>query len=166
MCWRLIIHFERGEKVVMATNTKVSAVEHAALVARKWVGTVAEEFDTDDYEFVYGVLRAWLHTLRDRLTVESAAHFSAQLPDLLRGVFFAGWDPNGVPVKYDAQGYSTHFAREANIAVRDVGKAAPTTTSALLRLLPATQIDKVLSQLPEDIRALLRGRGLSAPHAS
>jgi uncharacterized protein (DUF2267 family) len=58
---------------------------------------VAKEFDTDDREFAYGVLRAWLHTLRDRLTVEAAAHSAAQLPDLIRGVFYAGWDPAPSP---------------------------------------------------------------------
>ena len=147
----------------MTTNTRVSALEHAGLAAQKWVGAVAEEFGTDDLEFVYGVLRAWLHTLRDRLTVEAAVHFSAQLPDLIRGVFFAGWDPNAVPQKYDARAYSVRFAREANIAVQDVGKAAPTTTSALLRLLPAAQIDKALGQLPEDVRMLLEGRDSSDP---
>ena len=150
----------------MTTNTTVSALEHANLVAHKWVGTVAAEFDTDDFEFVYGVLRAWLHTLRDRLTVEAAAHFSAQLPDLIRGVFFAGWDPKAVPLKYDAQAYSVRFAREANIAVQDVGKAASTTTSALLRLLPAAQIDKALGQLPDNLRMLLDRRGSSDPQAS
>ena len=142
----------------MTTKTTVSAVEHASMVARKWTGTIAEEFDTEDLEFVYGVLRAWLHTVRDRLTIAAAAHFSAQLPDLIRGVFFAGWDPNAVPLKYNAREYSVRFAREANIAVQDVGKATATTTSALSRLLPAAQIDKVLGQLPDDIRLLLQAR--------
>jgi len=30
-----------------------------------------------------GVLRAWLHALRDRLPVPIAANFAAQLPELL-----------------------------------------------------------------------------------
>lgn len=148
----------------MTTNTKVSALERDALIAQRWIGAVAEEFHTDDCEFAYRVLRAWLHTLRDRLTVEAAAHFSAQLPDLIRGVFFAGWDPNTVPLKYDARAYCVRFAREANVAVQDAGKACPTTTSALLRLLPAAQIDKALGQLPEDVQMLVKGRS-SSPQA-
>lgn len=141
----------------MTTNTTVSALEHANMIAKKWVSAIADEFETEDLEFVYGVLRAWLHTLRDRLTITAAAHFAAQLPDLIRGVFFAGWDPNAVPVKCDSREYSVRFAREANIAVQDVGKAAATTTSAISRLLPAAQIDKVLGQIPKDIRLLLAG---------
>ena len=77
----------------MSTNTKVSALDHAMHTAHTWIHDVAREFDTEDREFAYRVLRAWLHTLRDRLPVEASAHFAAQLPDLIRGVFYAGWNP-------------------------------------------------------------------------
>jgi uncharacterized protein (DUF2267 family) len=116
----------------------------------------SQEFDTDDREFADGVLRAWLHTLRDRLTVEAAAHFAAQLPDLIRGIFYAGWDPEAVPEKYNAEAYAVRFAGEANISLQDVGKAAAATTAALLHHLPPAQMDKALDQLPSEIRVLLR----------
>lgn len=139
----------------MSTSTKVSALDHAMHTAHLWVNDVAREFDTDDREFAYGVLRAWLHTLRDRLSVEAAAHFAAQLPDLIRGIYYAGWDPGSVPHKYDAEAYAVRFAGEANISVHDVSKAAAATTAALLRHLPPAQVDKALDQLPEEVRALL-----------
>ena len=43
--------------------------------AHTWVCDVAREFDTEDREFAYRVLRAWLHTLRDRHTVEAVVGF-------------------------------------------------------------------------------------------
>lgn len=140
----------------MTTNTKVSALDHAMHAAHSWVNAVAREFGTDDREFAYGVLRAWLHTLRDRLTVEAAAHFAAQLPDLIRGVYYAGWDPGVVPVKYNAETYTERFSRDANISLQDVGTAAANVTAAVLNFLPAAQIDKALDQLPSDIRTLLQ----------
>ena len=125
-------------------------------IAQAWVNEVAKEFDTDDRgSFAYGVLRAWLHTLRDRLTVEAAAHFAAQLPDLIRGVFYAGWHPCAVPVKYNAEAYTVRFAREANISLHDVGKAAAAITAALLHFLPPAQMGKALDQLPREIHVLL-----------
>ena len=140
----------------MPAKTKVSALDHAMHIAHTWVNDVANEFDTDDREFAYGVLRAWLHTLRDRLTVEAAAHFAAQLPDLIRGIFYAGWDPGAVPEKYNAEAYDVRFAGEANISLHDVGKAAAATTAALLHHLPPAQMAKALDQLPSEIRVLLQ----------
>ena len=95
---------------------KASALDHALHTAHTWVNDVAREFDTEDREFAYRVLRAWLHTLRDRLTVEASAHFAAQLPDLIRGIFYAGWNPSAVPEKYDIEAFTVRFAREANIS--------------------------------------------------
>ncbi len=140
----------------MSTNTKVSALDHAMHTAHTWINDVARELDTEDREFAYRVLRAWLHTLRDRLTVEASAHFAAQLPDLIRGVFYAGWNPNAVPEKYGAEEYSVRFLREANISLHDVGKVAAATTAAVLHHLPPAQMDKVLDQLPPEIRTLLQ----------
>ena len=140
----------------MAAKMKVSALDHAMHSAHAWVNDVAKEFDTDDREFAYGVLKAWLQTLRDRLTVEAAAHFAAQLPDLIRGIFYAGWDPGAVPQKYDAEAYAVRFAGAANISLHDVGKAAAATTAALRHHLSPAQMDKTLHQLPREIRVLLQ----------
>lgn len=140
----------------MSTNTKVSALDHAMHTAHTWVNDVARELDTEDREFAYRVLRAWLHTLRDRLPVEASAHFAAQLPDLIRGVFYAGWNPNAVPEKYGAEEYTVRFLREATISVHDVSKVAAATTAAVSRHLSPAHVDKVLNQLPPEIRTLLQ----------
>jgi uncharacterized protein (DUF2267 family) len=60
----------------------------------------------------YGALRAVLHALRDRLTVEETAHLAAQLPMLIRGVYYTGWDPSRVPVKMHRDEFLARVRRE------------------------------------------------------
>jgi len=108
--------------------TGVDGLDRSIGKANAWLADIEAGFGTSDRRLAYRVLRAWLHNLRDRLSVEVAAHFAAQLPELLRGVFFDGWTPSRVPQKYDRADYVTRFAREARVHDSDVAKAARIVT--------------------------------------
>jgi uncharacterized protein (DUF2267 family) len=78
-----------------------------------WLKDIMERLSTDDRHRAYSTLRAVLHSLRDRIGPESAAHLGAQLPMLLRGVFYEGWDPTGKPTKdRHAMAFLAHLGRE------------------------------------------------------
>ena len=104
--------------------TGVENLDRSVEKANAWLADIDAGFGTSDRHLAYRVLRAWLHCLRDRLSVQVAAHFAAQLPELLRGVFFDGWNPSRVPQKYNRPAYVTRFAHEARIHDSDVVKAA------------------------------------------
>jgi uncharacterized protein (DUF2267 family) len=130
--------------------------DHALQVATLWLHDVAAAFPTQDGEFAFRALRAWLHLLRDRLTVEAAAHFGAQLPELLRGIYYQGWSPHDVPKSYDTQMFISRFAQEAAISRSDVPRVGAAVSAGLLKHLSSGTLDKALDQLPGEQRALLR----------
>ena len=139
------------------SHQKTGTFDHMVHTANAMVADIAEVFGTTDRRFAFRVLRAWLHTLRDRLTVEEAAHFAAQLPELVRGVYYDGWNPSRVPVKYGPEEFTARFAREASIPVEDVSWTAARVSVIMQAHFSAGQLEHALSQLPEWLREIVAG---------
>lgn len=74
-------------------------VDEAAQSANIWVNEVNEGTGWDNKQRSYRLLRAVLHAVRDHLSVDEAAQLAAQLPVLIRGVYYEGWDPSKSPVR-------------------------------------------------------------------
>jgi uncharacterized protein (DUF2267 family) len=136
------------------SHTGVSNLDHSVDKAAAWLTEVAGEFGTDDRRFAYRVTRAWMHALRDRLPVPVAAHLAAQLPELLRGVFYDGWNPSRMPVKFDSAEYVRRFARDATIHDTEVARSASLVARVARRHLSGGALEEALDTLPADIRQL------------
>lgn len=143
--------------------TGVDSLDRSIAKATSWLADIDAGFGSSDRGLAYRVLRAWLHNLRDRLSVEVAAHFAAQLPELWRGVFFEGWNPSGVPHKYDRAAYVTRFAREAVVRDSDVVKSARIVTAVARRHMSAGVIAQAFGLLPADLRDLLDAQAPAGP---
>ena len=135
--------------------TGVDSLDRSIDKANAWLADIDDGFGTSDRRLAYRVLRAWLHSLRDRLSVEVAAHFAAQLPELLRGLFFDGWNPSRVPQKYDRDEYLARFAAEANVRESDVRKAAGIVTAVARRHMSDGVVNQALERLPATLRDLV-----------
>lgn len=146
--------------------TGVGSLDRSIEKTNVWLSDIADLFGTDDRRLAYRVARAWMHCLRDRLSVEVAAHFAAQLPEVLRGVFYDGWKPSHVPMKYGHGEYVTRFAREARIHESEVAKAAGIITSVVGQHVSAGAVSEAFSRLPADIRQLLEPKVQPPPRTS
>jgi uncharacterized protein (DUF2267 family) len=132
---------------------------HALHTTNIWLADVGAALGTRDRHYTHGVVRAWMHTLRDRLTVDAAVKFGAQLPELLRGAYYDGWEPNKAPVKYNVDQYVQRFAAQARIPAVQVPTTAATITEVIADRMSPGQVSETLAELPIDLRATITGTG-------
>lgn len=104
----------------------------------------------------YAALKAVLHALRDRLTVQEGAHFAAQLPILVRGVYYHAWDPSRVPVKMKRQEFLQRVANEFPFEIEGgTERLVHTVLQALRRYITEGEWENVQASVPRDLAALL-----------
>ena len=65
--------------------------EHTVLKSRQWVDEVGKELGITDPDRAFRALRAGLHAIRDWLPQGEAIALGAQLPMLIRGLYYEGW---------------------------------------------------------------------------
>ncbi|HEY7176085.1 MAG TPA: DUF2267 domain-containing protein [Micromonosporaceae bacterium] len=136
------------------THRPAQPLDHALQRSAAWLQSIAEEFETEDTDFIYRVTRAWLHAVRDRLPVAESAHLAAQLPELLRGVYYEGWKPTVVPIKLHVTDFVDQVAAEAHVSTADVPKILWAVSDVLGHRI--SNFGAVLDRMPADIRALLK----------
>lgn len=120
----------------------------------EWINATAEAAHIDP-PTAFKALRAVLHTLRDRLPVDVAAHFSAQLPMLLRGLYFDGWRPSEVPVKLTQSEFLHSISRAVMTAESvDPVRLARAVFSVVNHHFSSGEVEKIRAVLPREIQLL------------
>jgi uncharacterized protein (DUF2267 family) len=139
----------------MAAIDHVEAFDTTLEKTDAWLNELSDELGTANRHQAYEVLRAFLHALRDRLPVESAAKLGAQLPMLVRGFYYEGWNPTHTPDKMDAAAFLAHVRWEAHLEPDQVEAAAWAAARTLQHHVSAGELAKSLGILPHDIVRLL-----------
>ena len=136
--------------------TGLSTFDETVQLSNLWLNELMRAVDWSDKYRAYRLLRATLHALRDRLTAHEAAHFGAQLPMLIRGLYYDGWHMKDVPApERTKSAFLGHieaaFQQDPNAdtegLVREVFKL-------LVRKIWPGEIEDVKRVLPTDIRSL------------
>jgi len=120
-----------------------------------WLKDVMERLNTYDRRHAYSTMRAVLHALRDRIGPENAAHLGAQLPMLLRGLFYEGWDPTGKPTKERHESaFLAHIARELPRATGpgEIEQGALAVLDVLSKHIDRGAAVKLATIIPKDLR--------------
>jgi uncharacterized protein (DUF2267 family) len=121
-----------------------------------WLKDLAQVLGQADRRRAYLALRATLHALRDRLTVEEVAQLGAQLPMLIRGFYYEGWDPTGTPLKArHKEQFLARIEQELRGNERsDPEQIARAVFAVLAQRVSQGEIDNVKHVLPAEIRDL------------
>jgi uncharacterized protein (DUF2267 family) len=91
--------FFPGTEILAMSMTGLEVFDTTIHKTNNWLNELMRLLDWREKRRAYEGLRATLHALRDRLTVEETAQLSAQLPMLIRGFYYEQWDPTGKPVR-------------------------------------------------------------------
>jgi uncharacterized protein (DUF2267 family) len=136
------------------TTTGLSTLDHSLATTHEWLEDVREELSLEDREQALIVLRAVLHTLRDRLSVEETAEFAAQLPMLLQGLYYHGWTPAGKPLKIRDKQEFLGMIAERLMSNRPPEEAARAVFKMLSNRMTTGQIADTKGILPGEIREM------------
>src|SRR5207249_4578104 len=81
------------------TATGLDVFDATIQKTNSWLDDVMQVGGWPDRHTAYRALRATLHALRDRLIIDEVAQLGAQLPMLIRGLYYEGWDPSNKALK-------------------------------------------------------------------
>ena len=134
----------------------LEALDHTLQTTHVWINDLDERLGWENKPRAYRLLKAVLHALRDWLQINESAHFAAQLPELLRGVYYEQWRPAIVPVKKRSK--ADFFARVEESfkgdPIDNPAQAVLAVFQLLSKKITRGEIEKVRHALPEELRDL------------
>jgi uncharacterized protein (DUF2267 family) len=135
-------------------STGLDTFDKTVQESNLWLKDIMDRLSTTDRHHAYSSLRAVLHALRDRIGAESAAHLGAQLPMLLRGLYYEGWDPTNKPTKErHEEAFLARIARELPRAAEgEVEQGALAVLDVLSKHIDRSAAVKIAAMFPQDLR--------------
>jgi uncharacterized protein (DUF2267 family) len=139
------------------SQTGLSAFDSTIQTTNVWLNEITERMGwREDKHRGYHTLRAVLHALRDQLPVEHVAALGAQLPLLVRGIYYDGWHPAGKPLKERSE--VEFLARVATaygkVLDADPDRIAWAVLGTVAKHVTAGETESIKGILPAEIRAL------------
>lgn len=136
------------------TISSISNIEKGIHDFNMWIKEIKEELKCSDQN-AYTALQATLQTLRDRLTVNEAVHLGAQLPIIIKGVYYDKWKPADKPEKLDKLTFTSKVHNKFNNDP-DVNPEnfIQTVFYVIQKNITNGEIEDIKSVLPPDIANL------------
>jgi uncharacterized protein (DUF2267 family) len=134
---------------------EIQELSTAIKVADDWIEDLQRRLGWQDRERVYRALLATLHALRDAVARDEAVYIGAQLPALLRGLYYEGWHPG---TRGTARSRTAFLERIHDGVHRDPGidpeQVARAVFAMLAARLPAAEIEDAKAATPKALHNL------------
>jgi uncharacterized protein (DUF2267 family) len=136
--------------------SEVSVFSKTEQKTMHWINHVASSMGSTDTQRSYKILRAVLHATRDRLIPDEAVQLGAQLPMLVRGFYYEGWNPHDKPKRYR---HKAEFLAEIRKNVPDLDdvqleRAVTAVFETLESEMPGGELEQVRHALPAELREM------------
>lgn len=143
-------------------QTHVTALNHTLEETHQWLEELQREGAFETEQQAYSYMRAVLHAVRDRLTVEEATHFAAELPMLVRGFYYEGWRPALAPnadrkTEEDFLEAVQQSLRSNDTPISELRDAVQAVLRLLTSHLEEGQIRHAREQMPAEMRTIWPG---------
>jgi uncharacterized protein (DUF2267 family) len=144
---------EEGGEEMSATG--LEAFDKTLQITHTWLDEIMVELGPDR-QVAYHALRAVLHALRDRLPLNLAAHLGAQLPLLVRGIYYDSWHPQPETSRERSrEEFLEHVAAGLqNVRPINPEQAVRVVFATIGRHVTEGQVEKIRQALPKDVQAL------------
>jgi uncharacterized protein (DUF2267 family) len=125
-----------------------------------WLDDIMRDLGPDRHA-AWHALGAVLHAVRDRLQVGLAAHLGAQLPLLIRGLYYDQWHPSEHTLKQRSAELFLDHVEQGLKDIRPINAqdAARCVFRVMNHYLDPNQIEKVRHALPEAVRRMWPSAG-------
>jgi uncharacterized protein (DUF2267 family) len=136
-------------------STTIEGLAHTVQVAHEWINDLDESLSWHHKPRAFRLMKSVLHALRDRLPLSEASDLGAQLPTLIRGIYYEQWRPAEAAQIGDKAAFLKKIQDDFS---RDPELPSETDVMAVLGLLSKKitggEIAQVRRLLPPDLRAL------------
>lgn len=150
------------------SHTGIKTMDREVQTAANWVRAYDELLGWNDPDKSFQALRSTLTTLRERLSPDEASDLAAQLPVVLRGVYYDGYRPSKQPSRErHVQDFLDKIRERFNRQpIVDAEWLARTTFLFLETHITKGELDDVKASLPNAFSSLYtaeRGSQQGAP---
>jgi len=136
--------------------TGLDVFDNTVQKSNMWLKEIMEELGWENRHRAYLALRATLHALRDHLSIEEVVELAAQLPMLIRGLYYEGWQLNKAKVKerYKKEfldNVLNYFEIDPDIDPEYITRAV---FKVLCKRISEGEIEDIIAILPKELKEL------------